>query len=432
MTYHSAITERTGESSSVQVTLRRNSMPPKKCKPPTPMVTRSRAKAKNSTEPQPPVLAKRSRKDTRDAQYGQRSGQPVGYGDRNRADSYRNSHSDSLGLSPNDVSKWSGNLGISPDEIIRSRGNPSNSSNPPSHGIPPDEIIRSKQSSSNTAHLRNHSIPPDEASKLWPSTDSRGLDHDKRNNLGPTVDLYPDERGAYKSSAFQNEGESVYNRPPDVDFDEIHDLSKQNGLNGGNRGDGRFGAGEQYGRNGGREQSGFGQQSGQPYGRQPNEFKSTTDARTTNANATQQSLMPGQRQRQQQEPKYDPQHQRQDGLRGEQPQIPRQQVPIQNQSRTDDRRQPGQGVFGNAKDAFSNVQDATSRLGQAGSGFVDSAMRTGTNTLKTATNAAASALNGFGNTAAKQAAAAQETLNGFGGNRFGAGGTTATQQQKRW
>ncbi|KAI1710584.1 RCC1-like G exchanging factor-like protein [Ditylenchus destructor] len=49
---------------NVQVTLRRNSMPPKKCKPPTPMVTRSRAKAKNSTEPQPPVLAKRSRKDT--------------------------------------------------------------------------------------------------------------------------------------------------------------------------------------------------------------------------------------------------------------------------------------------------------------------------------------------------------------------------------
>ncbi|KAI1703508.1 hypothetical protein DdX_14841 [Ditylenchus destructor] len=40
------------------------SMPPKKCKPPTPMETRSRAKAKNNTESQPPVLAKRSRKDT--------------------------------------------------------------------------------------------------------------------------------------------------------------------------------------------------------------------------------------------------------------------------------------------------------------------------------------------------------------------------------
>ncbi|KAI1692718.1 hypothetical protein DdX_21103 [Ditylenchus destructor] len=242
----------------------------------------------------------------RDARYGQRFGQPVSYDDRNRADTHRYGHSDSL--PPDEVSKWSSNLGISPDEIIRSRGNPSNISHPTSHGIPPDEIIRSK--------LTNHGIPPDEASKLWPPTESRRLDHDRRNNLGPTADLYPDERGAYRSSAYQNEGESVYNRPSDVDFDEIRDPSRQSGLNGGNRADGRFGVGEQYGRNGGRDQAGFGQQSGQPYGRQPNEFNSTTDARTTNANATQQSSMAGQRQCQQQDPRYDPQHQRQGGLRG--------------------------------------------------------------------------------------------------------------------
>ncbi|KAI1701715.1 hypothetical protein Ddc_17506 [Ditylenchus destructor] len=38
-------------------------MPPKQSKPPVPMVTRSRAKAKNNAEPQPPVHAKRSRRD---------------------------------------------------------------------------------------------------------------------------------------------------------------------------------------------------------------------------------------------------------------------------------------------------------------------------------------------------------------------------------